>query len=57
MLTARLTPDFATDVDGQLASYDVLDRYEAAGTRLIFSHDVDEWDTVPAGLTNRSDDR
>ena len=31
MLAARLTPKFATDVPGQLASYDILERYEAAG--------------------------
>ncbi len=55
MLAARLTPGFATDVPGQLASYDVLERYEAAGARLIFSHDIDEWDRVPAGLTGRAD--
>lgn len=57
MLTARLTPGFASDVAGQLASYDVLERYEAAGTRLIFSHDVDEWDTVPSGLTSHAGER
>jgi N-acyl homoserine lactone hydrolase len=51
MLAARLTPSFAVDVAGQIASYGVLERYEAAGARLIFSHDVDEWDTVPAGLS------
>ena len=50
MLAARLTPRFAIDVPGQLASYATLERYEAAGARLIFSHDVDEWDTVPDGL-------
>ena len=50
MLTARLTPDFAVDVAGQLASYDTLERYEAQGPRLVFSHDIDDWDTVPAGL-------
>jgi N-acyl homoserine lactone hydrolase len=50
MLAARLTPSFAIDVAGQLASYDVLTRYQAAGTQLVFSHDVDEWDAVPAGL-------
>jgi glyoxylase-like metal-dependent hydrolase (beta-lactamase superfamily II) len=50
MLAARLTPRFAIDVPGQLASYEILERYEAAGAKLIFSHDVDEWDTVPAGL-------
>jgi N-acyl homoserine lactone hydrolase len=50
MLAARLTPKFAIDGPGQLASYGVLERYEAAGARLIFSHDVDEWDAVPAGL-------
>lgn len=54
MLAARLTPDFATDVVGQLASYEVLERHEAAGARLIFSHDIAEWNTVPAGL--RADD-
>jgi N-acyl homoserine lactone hydrolase len=50
MLTAGLTPSFAADVEGQLASYAVLARHEAVGTRLVFSHDVDEWDAVPAGL-------
>jgi N-acyl homoserine lactone hydrolase len=50
MLAARLTPRFAVDVPGQLASYGILERYEADGARLIFSHDVDEWDTVPLGL-------
>jgi glyoxylase-like metal-dependent hydrolase (beta-lactamase superfamily II) len=50
MLAARLTPKFAVDVPGQLASYGILERYEAAGAALVFSHDVDEWDTVPAGL-------
>jgi glyoxylase-like metal-dependent hydrolase (beta-lactamase superfamily II) len=55
MLTARVTPGFAADVDGQLASYDVLARHEAAGTRLIFSHDVDEWDAVPPGLRSSAD--
>ena len=50
MLAARVTPKFAIDVPGQLASYGILERYEAAGAQLIFSHDVDEWDAVPAGL-------
>jgi glyoxylase-like metal-dependent hydrolase (beta-lactamase superfamily II) len=50
MLAARLTPRFAIDVPGQIASYGILERYEAGGARLIFSHDVDEWDTVPLGL-------
>jgi N-acyl homoserine lactone hydrolase len=53
MLTARKTPDFGFDLARQLASYDLLARYEAAGTRLVFSHDVDEWDTVPDGLRAR----
>jgi glyoxylase-like metal-dependent hydrolase (beta-lactamase superfamily II) len=50
MLTADITPSFAIDRPGQLDSYRTLERYEAAGARLIFSHDVDEWDAVPAGL-------
>jgi len=50
MLAARLTPGFAIDVAGQLASYETLERHEAQGARLIFSHDIDEWDAVPAGL-------
>ena len=50
MLAARLTPSFAVDVAGQLASYETLERHEAQGARLIFSHDIDEWDAVPAGL-------
>jgi N-acyl homoserine lactone hydrolase len=50
MLAARLTPRYAIDVPGQLASYGILERHEAGGTRLLFSHDVDEWDDVPTGL-------
>jgi N-acyl homoserine lactone hydrolase len=50
MLTARVTPGFAIDVAGQLASYETLARHEADGARLLFSHDIDEWDAVPAGL-------
>jgi hypothetical protein len=50
MLAAGITPKYATDVPGQLASYRSLQRHEAAGVRLIFSHDIDEWDAVPAGL-------
>ena len=31
-------------------TYAVLARYQADGTRLMFSHDVDHWDVVPDGL-------
>jgi glyoxylase-like metal-dependent hydrolase (beta-lactamase superfamily II) len=50
MLTTRVTPHFTIDVAGQLASYDPLERHRAQGARLIFSHDIDEWDAVPDGL-------
>jgi N-acyl homoserine lactone hydrolase len=50
MLATGTTPKYATDVPGQLASYRILQRYEASGVRLIFSHDIEEWDAVPSGL-------
>jgi glyoxylase-like metal-dependent hydrolase (beta-lactamase superfamily II) len=55
MLAAGVTPKIATDVPGQLASYRTLQRHEEAGIRLVFSHDVDEWDVVPAGLRPGAD--
>jgi glyoxylase-like metal-dependent hydrolase (beta-lactamase superfamily II) len=50
MLAAGVTPRYATDVPGQLASYSTLQRFEASGVRLLFSHDIESWDAVPAGL-------
>jgi N-acyl homoserine lactone hydrolase len=50
MLTGKVTPTFAVDAETQLRSYGVLDDYERRGTRLVFSHDVDEWDAIPASL-------
>ena len=50
MLASGITPKYATDVPGQLASYSTLQRYEASGVRLLFSHDIESWDAVPAGL-------
>lgn len=50
MLADGLLPPFAHDADRQRQSYDLLARYDAQGVRLVFSHDVDHWDGVPAGL-------
>lgn len=50
MLTDGVLPPFAHDFDRQRESYRTLAGYEAEGTRLMFSHDVDHWDRVPDGL-------
>ena len=50
MLTDGILPPFAYDSKQQRQSYDILSTYEADGARLIFSHDVDHWDRIPAGL-------
>jgi N-acyl homoserine lactone hydrolase len=52
MLTEGILPPFAHDADRQRDSYALLARYEADGARLLFSHDVDNWDRVPAGLVH-----
>jgi len=52
MLTDGILPPFAHDADRQRDSYALLARYEADGARLLFSHDVDNWDRVPAGLVH-----
>lgn len=50
MLADGILPPFAHDADQQRRTYGELGRHAAAGTRLLFSHDVDHWDRVPAGL-------
>ena len=50
MLTDGVFPPFAHDAERQRDTYAVLARYQADGTRLLFSHDVDHWDVVPDGL-------
>jgi glyoxylase-like metal-dependent hydrolase (beta-lactamase superfamily II) len=50
MLTDGVLPPFGHAAEHQRHSYGILARYEAAGTRLLFSHDVDHWDRVPDGL-------
>ena len=50
MLADGVLPPFAFDAAEQRRSYDVLRRHERAGARLIYSHDVDHWDRVPAAL-------
>jgi N-acyl homoserine lactone hydrolase len=50
MFTDGILPPRAHDADRQRASYGVLARHEHAGTRLLFSHDIDHWDRVPRGL-------
>ena len=51
MLDDGILPPFAHDADMQRRSYGILARHEAAGARLVFSHDVEHWDRVPADLT------
>jgi len=51
MLTDSVLPPFGHDQQRQLDSYGLLARYEADGAQLVFSHDVDNWDQLPAGLT------
>ncbi len=50
MLAEGVFPPFAFDHERQRQSYDVLRRHAGEGARLIFSHDVDHWDRVPASL-------
>jgi N-acyl homoserine lactone hydrolase len=50
MLTDGVFPPFAHDAERQRDTYHVLAQHEAEGTRLLFSHDVDQWDVVPDGL-------
>jgi N-acyl homoserine lactone hydrolase len=50
MLSNAVTPTYAVDAETQLGSYAILNSYKARGTRLMFSHDVDNWDQVPASL-------
>jgi len=50
MLAGGILPPFAHDADEQLRTYGALARHEAAGTRLLFSHDVAQWDAVPPTL-------
>jgi N-acyl homoserine lactone hydrolase len=50
MLSDGTLPPFAHDFDQQRQSYGLLAQYEADGARLVFSHDVENWDRIPAGL-------
>ncbi len=50
MLVDGVLPPFHHDADRQRDSYRLLARYEAEGTRLLFSHDVEHWDRVPEAL-------
>jgi glyoxylase-like metal-dependent hydrolase (beta-lactamase superfamily II) len=51
MLAGDVLPPFAFDAERQRGSYEVLRRHERDGARLLFSHDVDHWDRVPASLS------
>jgi glyoxylase-like metal-dependent hydrolase (beta-lactamase superfamily II) len=51
MLAGDVLPPFAFDRDRQRQSYDVLRQHASDGTRLLFSHDVERWDQVPASLS------
>jgi N-acyl homoserine lactone hydrolase len=50
MLIGGVLPPYAHDHEQQRGTYAALTRYEEGGTRLMFSHDIDHWDRVPAGL-------
>jgi N-acyl homoserine lactone hydrolase len=43
-------PEFAWDRAEQQSTFDALREAEAAGVRLVYSHDVDQWETLPAVL-------
>ena len=51
MLADGVLPPFGHDRERQRHSYRTLTEFEHEGSRLLFSHDIDHWDRVPADLT------
>lgn len=49
-LDLDVPPAFAHDVDRQRGGFAWLREQEAAGIQLVFSHDADQWDSLPAEL-------
>lgn len=50
MLADDVLPSFGHDPGEQRRSHAALRTHAAEGVALLFSHDVDRWDEVPAGL-------
>ncbi len=50
-LTEMTTPPFGFDVAAQIESMQRLAAMGAAGDRLIFGHDLAQWESLPAALT------
>jgi glyoxylase-like metal-dependent hydrolase (beta-lactamase superfamily II) len=46
-------PELAWDRDRQAETFEALRAAEADGVQLVFSHDVDQWETLPALLGTR----